>query len=256
MSALTLGLRATIAGYFWYGISVYPSYSFFKYAISSWLLSPDVAVANASAVALVAGALSAVLASLGLTPLEAARIRTVAEPATYVPMGLSGTLATIASEGKQLGDNGGLATLYAGLPSLMARQVIFGSMKFLSYERACDAIYAAWPFLRDGTGTALAVSLVAGGIAGSLSSVVSQPADSVLTYVAKQGGESGAQMGVLEGSRVMIAEGGVPSLFRGLGSRCLWAGSIIAGQFFLYDIFRGAFGVTPEDLTQVWYLRL
>ena len=262
LSALMLGLQATIAGYFWYGISVYPSYSFFKYAMSTWLLSPDVAVANASLVALVAGALSAVLASLGLTPLEAARIRTVAEPDIYGPKGLTGTLATIAAEDAQLEDDGsflkslGLGTLYAGLPSLMARQVIFGSVKFLSYERACDAIYSVWPFLRDGGGTALAVSLVAGGLAGSLSSIISQPADSVLTYVAKQSGEGGKQMGVLEGSRVMVAEGGIPSLFRGLGSRCLWAGSIIAGQFFLYDIFRSAFGVTADDLTQVWVLRL
>ena len=262
LSALMLGLQATIAGYFWYGISVYPSYSFFKYAISTWLLSPDVAVANASLVALVAGAFSAVLASLGLTPLEAARIRTVAEPDIYGPKGLTGTLAIIASEDEQLEDDGsflkslGLATLYAGLPSLMARQVIFGSVKFLSYERASEAIYSLWPFLRDGGGTALAVSLVAGGLAGSLSSVVSQPADSVLTYVAKNSGEGGKQMGVLEGSRVMVEEGGISSLFRGLGSRCLWAGSIIAGQFFLYDIFRSAFGVTPDDLTQVWVLRL
>ena len=262
LSALMLGLQATIAGYFWYGISVYPSYSFFKYAISTWLLSPDVAVANASFVALVAGAMSAVLASLGLTPLEAARIRTVAEPEIYRAKGLTGTLATISAEDEQLEDDGsflrslGLATLYAGLPSLMARQVIFGSFKFLSYERASETIYSLWPFLRDGGATTLAVSLVAGGLAGSLSSVVSQPADSVLTYVSKQSGEGGKQMGVLEGSRVMVEEGGVSSLFRGLGSRCLWAGSIIAGQFFLYDIFRSAFGVTPDDLTQVWVLRL
>ena len=54
----------------------------------------------------------------------------------------------------------------------------------------------------------------------------------------------------------MLSEGGVPALFRGLGSRCLWASSIIAGQFFLYDIFRGAFQVTPDDLTQVFTIRL
>ena len=264
LPALMLGLRATIAGYFWYGISVYPSYSFFKYAMSTWLLSPDVAVANASVVALVAGAMSAVLASLGLTPLEAARIRTVSEPEVYVQKGLTGTLATIAAEDENIDDANannflrslGLATLYAGLPSLMARQVIFGSVKFLSYEKFSDAIYGIWPFLRDGTGTVLVVSLLAGGLAGSLSSVVSQPADSVLTYVAKQSGEGGKQMGVLEGSRIMVEEDGVSSLFRGLGSRCLWAGSIIAGQFFLYDIFRSMFSVTADDLTQVWYLRL
>ena len=262
-AALFLGLQPTVAGYFWYGVSVYPSYSFFKYALSTWIFAPEVAVANAVAISVLAGAMSAVLASLGLTPLEAARIRTVAEPETYVPLGLSGTLAAISSEDDDSPFNDGLlrsfglATLYAGLPSLMARQVLFGSVKFLSYERFGDAIYSIWPFLKDGSTTALLVSLVAGGLAGSLSSVVSQPADSVLTYVSKQPvGEGGRRMGVLEGSQIMLSEGGVPALFRGLGSRCLWASSIIAGQFFLYDIFRGAFQVTPDDLTQVFTIRL
>jgi solute carrier family 25 phosphate transporter 3 len=90
---------------------------------------------------------------------------------------------------------------------------------------------------------------VAGGFSGALSSVVSQPADSVLTYVAKQ---SGGNLGILEGAKVMVQEGGVGSLYRGLGSRCIWAGCIIAGQFLLYDVFRAAFGISGDDLNQVF----
>ena len=89
---------------------------------------------------------------------------------------------------------------------------------------------------------------MAGGISGTLSSVVSQPADSVLTYVAKQ---SGGSMGILEGAQVMVQKDGVGSLFRGLGSRSVWAACIIAGQFLLYDVFRAFFGITGEDLNQV-----
>ena len=87
-----------------------------------------------------AGAIAAVVASLGLTPLEAARIRAVAEPDKYRPLGLAGTLDAIAKEDADLG----WKTLYAGLPSLMTRQVIFGSIKFLAFERACETLITAY----------------------------------------------------------------------------------------------------------------
>lgn len=188
--------------------------------------------------------MASVIASLGLTPLEACRIRAVAQPEVYRDAGLLGTSKIIASENDQLG----WKALYAGLPSLMIRQVIFGSVKFLAFERASDAIFSLYPELRDATVTALGVSLVAGGISGALSSVVSQPADSVLTYVAKR---SGGDLGFFDGFNEMVHEEGVGSLFNGLGSRCVWAGCIIAGQFLLYDIFRAAFGIAGEDLNQV-----
>eukprot|EP00522_Entomoneis_paludosa_P001373 CAMPEP_0172475728 /NCGR_PEP_ID=MMETSP1065-20121228/70016_1 /TAXON_ID=265537 /ORGANISM="Amphiprora paludosa, Strain CCMP125" /LENGTH=648 /DNA_ID=CAMNT_0013233941 /DNA_START=603 /DNA_END=2547 /DNA_ORIENTATION=+ len=266
--ALLLGAQATIAGYFWYGLSVYPSYTFFKRFLTLEFIPPDIVVPQANNIALLAGALAAVVASLGLTPIEAARIRVVAEPDTYKPLGLIGTLQTIAEEDPNLG----WRAVYAGLPSLLARQVIFGSVKFLAFERACEFIYAGWPFLRDLTWTSLAVSLVAGGCSGALSSVVSQPADSLLTFVAQNGSNnSGATingervgegkdlspattktMGLIEGCRIMIEQDGPGSLFRGLGSRCVWAGSIIAGQFLLYDVFRTYFHVSTNDLSQVY----
>lgn len=249
LSGLLLGFQATVAGYFWYGLSVYPSYTFFKRYLGQSLFTTDWALAHTNSIALMAGALAAVIASLGLTPLEAARIRVVADPITYRPMGLSGTLQAIASEGE-----GSWTRVYAGLPSLLTRQVIFGSVKFLAFERACDAIYGISPSLRDATWTALAVSLVAGGFSGTLSSVVSQPADSVLTYVAQSSEGSGKRLGVVQACQNMVEEGGIGSLFRGLGSRCVWAGSIIAGQFLLYDIFRTLFGVTANDLSEVFQL--
>ena len=251
IQGLFLGAQATLAGYFWYGLSVYPSYTFFKRFFSLTVLPPEVSMVHVNDVALLAGACAAVIASLGLTPLEAARIRVVAEPEKYRPLGLTGTLAVIAEEDADLGWKG----LYAGLPSLLTRQVIFGSIKFLAFERASEAIFAAAPSLRDATWTALAVSLVAGGLSGTISSIVSQPADSVLTYAA-QNSRGTSSMGIIEGCRVMVEEEGAGSLFRGLGSRCVWAGTIIAGQFLLYDVFRTIFKVGPDDLSQVYQVIL
>ncbi|KAJ1481170.1 hypothetical protein T484DRAFT_1808405 [Baffinella frigidus] len=32
------------------------------------------------------------------------------------------------------------------------------------------------------------------------------------------------------------------------GSRCVWAGTIISGQFLIYDIFKNLFQITNDDL--------
>ena len=249
INGLLLGAQATLAGYFWYGLSVYPSYTFFKRLFGLTLLPPEIATIHANDVALVAGALAAVIASLGLTPLEACRIRTVAEPEIYRPLGLVGTANMISKEDPSMG----WKTLYAGFPSLLTRQVIFGSIKFLAFEQACEAIFKLWPVLQDATWTSLSVSLVAGGISGALSSVVSQPADSVLTYVAQNSSDN---LGVIEGCRIMVEKEGPASLFRGLSSRCIWAAGIIAGQFLLYDVFRTYFGVSGEDLSQIFQVSI
>lgn len=248
MQGFTLGAEATIAGYFWYGLSVYPTYSFLKWYLGHSLLSPAYATAHADAIALVAGAIAAVIASVGLTPLEACRIRTVAEPEVYRDIGLAGTLRVMAQENEAVG----WRALYDGLPSLMIRQVIFGSVKFLAFERACEAFFTTWPWLKDTMVTALGVTLISGALSGALSSVVSQPADSVLTYVAKNKRGDGEALGIVSIISQMIDNEGVGSLFRGLGSRCIWASAIISGQFLLYDIFRTALGINSDDLSQVF----
>ena len=147
-----------------------------------------------------------------------------------------------------------LATLIY-LSKLTDNHYIFNrSVKFLLFERACETIFSTFPTLSESTASALGVTLFAGAISGALSSVISQPADSVLTYVANKGGNS--SFGVLEGGMIMVDKEGIGSLFRGLGSRCLWASAIISGQFFLYDIFRNMLGINAQDLTQVFQLLL
>jgi solute carrier family 25 phosphate transporter 3 len=251
--SLFLGAQATIAGYLWYGLSVYPSYTASKRWISHLVLPLGVAAAHTTEIALAAGAFAAVVASLGLTPLEAARIRAVAQPDTYGPGGLVGTLRGLAQE----------QVLYAGLPSLLTRQVLFGSVKFLAFEEFSAALAHVVP-----EAPTWAVSLAAGAAAGAVSCVVSQPADAVLTYVAAQEAavvptgrgsttttttstSRPSSLSLWAGFQGLLVSQGPSALMRGLGSRTLWAGSIIAGQFFLYDIFRSALGVSPADLTQV-----
>ena len=118
LATFLLGSQATIVGYFWYGLSVYPSYSFSKWYLENIVFDPALAVVNMNFISLVAGFIGAVIASIGLTPIEGARIRTVAEPRIYRELGLVGTLQKIASEDS----NSSWKALYAGCPSLVTRQ--------------------------------------------------------------------------------------------------------------------------------------
>ena len=102
------------------------------------------------------------------------------------------------------------------------------------------------------------MSLLSGAIAGVASALVSQPADVVLSRVA-QGAGSSQQVGNLPGSINQAAlirnaavdissEFGLSGFFLGLPSRMLWSGAIIAGQFFLYDLFKQFLHLTAADL--------
>ena len=249
-SGLFLGAQATILGYLWYGASVYPCYTLFKRLLSLCILPDDFVAANTDAIALIAGASASVVAGLGLTPLEAARIRVVADPDKYRSLGVTGTLRAIAEENPESGWLG----LYSGLSSLLTRQVIFGSVKFLAFERACAYIFSLWPSLREEMWTSLSVSLLAGAFSGALSSLISQPADAILTYIAQDSGITNHSL--WRTGLTMVQTEGPGSLYRGVGSRSIWATCIIAGQFLLYDAFRSLSGVSPEDLTQVYQLIL
>ena len=76
---------------------------------------------------------------------------------------------------------GGLGTLFDGFQTLLIRQVLFGMMKFLVFDYFADFVFDLFPFLANQTETQLLVSLLSGAVAGLTASIVSQPADTILT---------------------------------------------------------------------------
>ena len=264
LPGLFLGLGPTIVGYVYYGVTVYPGYEFLKRLLFE-LAGPTLAATIRVPLVLLAGAGATCVACLGVCPAEAVRIRAVAEP----QLGGGGTIAM------RIVEDEGWQALYAGLPPLLVRQVLFGMMKFLVFDTFAEFVYATSADLGAGTPPTLLVSLLSGAVAGIASTIVSQPGDAVLTRMAMAsaassstpdrtegaGGEgeasesaSGdAKLSVVGAATALWEESGgsVAPFFRGVGSRAVWAGCVIAGQFFLYDVFKSQMGVTAVDLTQV-----
>ncbi|KAL3917263.1 MAG: hypothetical protein SGPRY_006473 [Prymnesium sp.] len=244
------GAGATGVGYFAYGVCVYPLYELFKRYLFE-VAGSELVLGARSPLVLLAGALATILTCFAITPFEAVRIRMVECP--KYASGLVGAL-------KRSIDEGGVLSLYDGLIPLLVRQVLFGMVKFLIFDTCADAIKAALPAgIADDIAVSLGISLLSGAIAGVTASVVSQPADVVLSRVA-QGEGSSASVGKLPGKVNQLAllrsaageiqsKSGLSGFYRGIGSRCLWSSAIIAGQFFLYDLFKAALRLTSEDLT-------
>jgi len=231
--ALLLGAGATVVGYSWYGLTVYPGYELLKRELVS-LAGETYAETFHVPLVLMAGALATVVACIGVTPAETARIRIVAQP-DYADSFVS-TLKRISKEE-------GVASLFQGFGPLATRQVLFGMMKFFIFDSFADEIFRIFPSLTDTSSSQLFVSFLAGAVAGLAASVVSQPADTILSKMKQEGGIS-----FVDAFRQLVKEFGLAGLYLGLPSRILWATPIIAGQFFLYDLLKNTFQVASEDL--------
>jgi len=249
------GAGATGIGYFMYGVSVYPGYEFWKRTLFELAGAELLAVARVPLV-LAAGAIATIFTCFLITPFESVRIRLVEDP-EFAPS-LPAAFSRFVDEGD------GFATLYDGLIPLMVRQVLFGMIKFLIFDTASDAISAALPpELLDLPPASLAIALASGVIAGVASAICSQPADVLLSRVAQGAKDREAPQGQLPGSvnqlallmheaQSVLREFGFGGFFLGLGSRCIWSGAIIGGQFTLYDVFKQLLHVTAAELAQYY----
>ncbi|GMI44447.1 hypothetical protein TrCOL_g4398 [Triparma columacea] len=229
--SLFSGSLPTVLGYSFYGLTVYPTYNLLlRYLPTIFIhLTPQDS-------SLISGALAACVACVGLAPMEAIRIRTVSDPLTYENLNIKDR-AILA---------GGTKELYRGLPPLLIRQVCFGTVKFAAFEYLLSVVLESEVFGWTERGGWVA-SLAAGVGAGLVGSIVSQPADAVLTWL---GGGEGEREDLVGGMMEMLEKRGVKSLTKGGGERLAWAGFIIGAQFALYDEIRGRAGVGEEGIKQ------
>merc|ERR1712127_954112 len=233
--SLTTGLGATAAGYFVQGWFKFGGVEYFKInAVQA--MGEEKAWANKTPIYLASAAAAETIADVFLCPLEAVRIRSVADPefCDGLADGFSKMLKTE-----------GVGGFYAGLGPILAKQVPYTMAKFAVQGSAADAIYQSMGTTPASVSSSLAlgVSLSSGVVAGVAAAIISHPADTLLSKVNKAGaGGDGSMVSRL----INIAkETGFKKLCTvGLLPRCVMIGTLTAGQFGIFDTVMGALGAS------------
>ncbi|CAM9863919.1 unnamed protein product [Scytosiphon promiscuus] len=201
---LFCGAGATLVGYALQGSLKFGFFEFLKPVFADLFLrrggaAKAAATATAAAAApalgtLIAASVTAEIAgSSALTPLEAARIRMVAD-ADYAPGLRSGIARMISEEG--------VGALTRGLPAVLAKQVPYTVTKLVTFDYLVRSV--ASRFSSDGGGggvgkgrsAGVGVTVACAVVAGVLSSLASQPGDSLLSALNSEGrGDKGGSGG-------------------------------------------------------------
>ena len=122
------------------------------------------------------------------------------------------------------------------------------------YDLSKTALFELAPQLKEGMGNQLLAALAAGLIAGIFAALASQPGDTVFTKLAStdggrgSGGTSSGKYGPLEALGEVVETQGLGGLYAGAGPRAVFAGSLLALEFVIYDFLRSVLHVASGDL--------
>ena len=273
------GTGPTLVGYLIQGSLKYGFYEVFKPLVAAALVTSELAdSASTGAEKLVsfmlAGAAAELIGSSFLAPFEAARIRLVANP-SFAP-GIVTCLTRIVDEETP-------EALFRGLPAILSKQVrpflgryevsVLGNspspppplfcqvpytvVQLSSYETLTTAVYSALDAAGLGSEAAGALRYVISAgcavVAAVLSSLASQPGDTLLSAVNKSAkaaaaalgadGAAGRPQGPLAVMGATINELGVAGLFKGTKARLVHVTVIVVTQLLVYDFIKSLCGL-------------
>ncbi|KAI3992372.1 hypothetical protein MKX01_030093 [Papaver californicum] len=217
------GWAPTLLGYSAQGACKYGFYEFFKKYYSD-LAGPENAIKYKTLIYLAGSASAEVIADVALCPMEAVKVRVQTQPG--FARGLSDGLPKIIRAE-------GYGGLYKGLVPLWGRQIPYTMMKFTSFETIVENIYKhVTPKPKDECSKSmqLGVSFAGGYIAGVICSIVSHPADNLVSFLNNAKDATVADA---------VKKIGVVGLFtRGLPLRIVMIGTLTGAQWVIYDAFK------------------
>ncbi|GBP21741.1 Phosphate carrier protein, mitochondrial [Eumeta japonica] len=222
LANLVKGWAPTFIGYSLQGSVKFSGYEFFKYKYSG-MVSEEAAYEYRTYLYLAASATAEVIADVFLAPFEATKVRIQTTPC-YTSKMREAMPHMKATEG--------LGVFYRSLLPLWGRQVPYTMMKFSSFEKTVEYLYAnVVPKKREECTKVeqLAVTFTAGYIAGVLCAVVSHPADVLVSKLSK---DPSASVGSV------LSELGITGLWGGLVARIIMVGTLTGLQWFVYDAFK------------------
>ena len=250
-----LGIDASMAAGFAAGAGSFGTYEFLKRSIpqlAASVLGPAAPADLYTPILFTACFLQSVAAAACSAPFESARVKIMAGAVDeQAPKSLPAALREV-TRSPTAGNAFQLGRLWDTFPALALRELPFGVTKLLVYASTQDALLAALPAARERPLLALAVSLFSGITAGFCSSLISHPADGVLTRTASGGfgrDVRAALDDVLRGAESERLPDRARVLYAGWQERCLSMAIIVTAQFILFDGLRTLLAVSKEDLS-------
>ncbi|KAL7580800.1 hypothetical protein ACA910_001078 [Epithemia clementina (nom. ined.)] len=225
--SLFVGTAPTFWGYFLEGAIKFGVYEFLKPWIK--VLIPMKFVAF-----ILSAAISGVAASIMLSPMEALRIRLVAEP-EYARLGwIQGGLRMIELEGASGFRKGLLPMMYKQVPYTITKNVSFDLLTKLAYGALLLEASTA------SSTTKFAIPLASAALASILSCVSSQPGDMLLSLVNAHGGSRRTHEIARD---ILRSDRGIRGFFVGMKTRLLHVGIIVTLQLLIYDFTKRMCGI-------------
>ena len=108
-----------------------------------------------------------------MTPSEAIRIRTVAQP-DYAPDAVGVITRMVKEEG--------FLSLFSALPAFLLKEVPFTLAKFTVFDVSTEYMYDLLPAAREDLRLSLLVSLVGGMLGGVSAALISNPAGEFIKH--------------------------------------------------------------------------
>jgi len=244
ITALLAGLGPTTVGYLFEGAVKFGIYEVSKPMVRSFLLW----AATISNIAwfqskplrfIISGTLAGTAASVMLCPMEALRIRLVAEP----EFAATGNWVDC---GKKMISNEGLMGMWKSLPSMLYKQVPYTVTKNVAFDLLTTSGYCV--MIESGRiicgKTKIIIPLLSAILASLLSCVSSHPGDMLLSVMNAHKGKLTTQDHI----KGILKENGVRGFFVGIRERLVHVGIIVTVQLLIYDFVKRLVGIPATGL--------
>jgi len=243
INALFAGLGPTALGYLFEGAIKFGTYEMLKPSIQSILVWSAAITAmpflNSKTLGfLISGCVAGIAASIVLCPMEALRIRLVAEPEFGTGGWVSGGLSMIENEG--------VMGLWKGLSAMMTKQVPYTVTKNAAFDSLTSIAYSTirasgYIITRE---TKMYIPFFSAVMTSILTCICSQPGDLLLSLVnAKEG-----SVRTRDFARKIMKESGFKGFFVGMKTRFLHVGMMVTVQLTIYDCVKRLCGISATGL--------
>lgn len=231
--ALMKGWAPTLIGYSLQGCFKFGLYEYFKDLYSN-MAGEENAYKYRGLIYLAGSASAEVFADIALCPMEMVKVKVQTSPAGTFPTGL------VAATNAMSANRAVTRFPFGSVVPLWSRQIPYTMAKFFFFEKIVEAFYSnvfTAPKETYSKGTQLGITFASGYLAGVVCAIVSHPADSLVSQLAKAENKG-------KGFGQIANEVGMMNLCtKGLGTRVLMIGTLTGLQWWIYDSFKTVMGM-------------